>query len=162
MGGGKGGGGGSSDKLAKIAKKFFKETKDVRRELQDQFMEALVTGGVEARIPIIQKSQEASREATSSSLRQLDTQLAQSGLAGTPFGENIRAQTMMTGEQRTAAIPTEIVGQLLQQIPGFVTGANQTVVSGLGSAASAEAQSQAANAGLLNAIMGSFSFNKSF
>lgn len=159
--GGKGGGDASKD-LGKIAKEFFKETKDIRGELEDQFLEALTTGGVGARIPIIEKAQEASRMATSNSLQQLDTQLAQSGLAGTPFGNRIRADALMSGRRETAMIPTNIVGQLLQQVPGYVTGANQTVVSGLGNAASAEAAGANANANLLGALMSSFRFTKSF
>ena len=162
MGGGKGGDNKASKDLAKIAKTFFKETKGLRKETTSQFMEALTTGGVGARMPIIAKAQESSRTATSNALAQLDTQLAQGGLAGTPFGENIRASTLQKGEQATAAIPTNIISQILQQIPGFVTGANQTVVSGLGAAGQSEAASQGAAGNMLQALMGSFNFSKSF
>jgi len=159
MGGGKGGGNDAGEDLAKLAKAFFRETTPLRRELTSQYSEALTTGGVEARMPIIAKSQERSRQATSNALRALDAQLAQSGTAGTPFGDRLRMGTIQRGEQATAQIPTNIVMQLLQQIPGYVTGANQTVVTGLGQAASAEASSQGAAGGMLGAMLSPFKFD---
>lgn len=158
-GGGKGGGNESSEALGAIANAFFTETTPLRQQLIGQYSEALQTGGSEARMPVIQKAQEQSRQATSNTLAGLDAQLAQSRLAGTPFGEQIRANALQQGQQATAAVPTNIVAQMFQQIPGFVTGANQTVVSGLGSAAGAEAQSAGANAGFLSAILSPFNFN---
>ena len=48
--------------------------------------------------------------------------------------------------------------QMLQAIPGYVTGANQTVVTGLGSAAGAEAGSQGAAGGMLGSMLSPFKF----
>lgn len=148
----------SSNDLNDIARQFFAETSPLRRNLIGQFDEALTTGGVDARIPLISRSQEQSRQATSNSLRQIDDQLAQNNLAGTPFGERIRAETLQSGEQSTAQIPTNIVMQMLQQIPGFVTGSNQTVVTGLGQAAGAEASAGGSNAGFLGSMLSPFNF----
>ena len=163
MGGGGKGGGGDDNKaaedLAEIAKMFFAETGPLRQELTSQYGEALTTGGVGARMPIIAKSQERSRQATSNALRALDAQLAQSGTAGTPFGDRLRTGTIQRGEQATAGIPTNIVMQLLQSLPGYVTGANQTVVTGLGQAASAEASSQGAQGNMLSAMLSPFNFS---
>jgi len=158
MGGGKGGGNSGSKKLEKIAKNFYDETTPLRQEMQDQFLEALTTGGVEARIPMVNKAVESSRQATSNTLRQLDTQLAQSGLAGTPFGQQIQTQALQSGNQQTAGVPFNIIAQLLQQIPGYVTGANQTVVTGLGQAAGAQAQQTGADASMLGALLSPFNF----
>lgn len=157
MGGGKGNNN-SADRLSNLAKLFAQETTPLRREMNDQFLEALTTGGVEARIPMINKAVESSRQATSNTLRQLDQQLAMSGLAGTPFGQQMRTGALQTGEQQTAGVPFNIIGQLLQQIPGYVTGANQTVVTGLGQAAGAEAQSQGAQSSMLGALLSPFKF----
>jgi hypothetical protein len=158
-GGGKGGSNKSSDDLNEIAKQFFDETSPLRTELNTQFLEALNTGGSGARMPIIAKSQERSRQATSNALQALDTNLAQSGTAGTPFGDRLRTETTQKGEQATAQVPTNIVMQMLQAIPGYVTGANQTTVTGLGQAAGAEASSQGAAGGMLGAMLSPFSFN---
>lgn len=160
-GGGKGGGGSSksSDDLNDIARQFFAETGPLRTQLNSQFLEAMTTGGSSARMPIIARSQEQSRQATSNSLRSLDSELAQNNLAGTPFGERIRGETVQRGEQQTAMVPTNIVMQMLQQIPGYVTGANQTVVTGLGQSAGAEASSGGAAGNYLGAMLSPFKFN---
>ena len=158
---GSGGKGSSSagGALEDIALTFFKETTPLRRDLIKQYDEALSTGGVEARMPIISKSQERSRQATSNALQALDAQLAQSGTAGTPFADRLRTGTIQKGEQATAQIPTDIVMQMLQQLPGFITGANQTMVTGLGSAATAEAAQTGAQGGFLGSMLSPFNFN---
>jgi hypothetical protein len=159
MGGGGKGKTDTSDDLAKIAKAFFKETTSTRQELTNQMEEALTTGGVGARMPIIRKAEEASRLATSNTLRALDAELAQTGLAGTPFGENIRAGTTQRGALATAGVGPGIVQQFLQMIPGYITGSNQVTVSGLGQAAGAQAQQAGAEAQYLGAMLSPFSFS---
>jgi hypothetical protein len=156
-GGGKGKTDTSSD-LSKIAKAFYTETTPLRQELTDQFFEALTTGGVGARIPIIRKSEEASRRATSNTLQALENQLAQSGLSGTPFGERIRQESTQQGAFQTSQIAPNIIMQMLSQIPGFITGSNQVTVSGMGQAAGAEAQQANAQANFLQAMLSPFRF----
>jgi hypothetical protein len=158
MGGGGKGGNKSGGKLEDIAEAFFAETTPLRQTMQDQFLEALTTGGSQARIPIIGKAEEQSRQATSRSMNALDADLARTGLAGTPFGARTRAETIQRGDQATSMIPTNIVMQMLQQIPGYVTGANQTVVTGMGQAAGAEAQTQQAQGNYLGAMLSPFKF----
>jgi hypothetical protein len=157
------GGGGkdnkAGDKLGKIAKQFFGETTPLRNELIDQMMEALTTGGVGARIPLIGAAEEKSRQATSNTLRQMDQSLAQSGLAGTPFGEMMKSQTRQGGQQQLAQISPNYIGAMLQQIPGFVQGTNQNIVSGFGQAGSAQGGSQNAFANMLSAMLSPFNFN---
>ena len=65
-GGGKGGKSGASEDLAQIAKSFYGETGGLRGETISQMEEGLTTGGVGARMPIISKAQESSRQSTSS------------------------------------------------------------------------------------------------
>ena len=152
---------GKSDRgsnLADIANAFYLETTPLRRNLISQMDEALTTGGIGARIPLIAKSQEASKRATSSALQQTDEDLARSRLAGTPFGAQARSDVLQRGEINTAMIPTNIVAQMLQTIPGFVTGANQTIISGLGQSAGAQASQAGAEAGFLGALLSPFSF----
>ncbi len=156
MGGGSKGETKTSKTLSKIAEAFFTETTPVRQELTSQMSEALTTGGVGARMPIISKSQEASRQATSNALRALDAQLAQTGQAGTPFGTRARAETTQRGEMATARIPTDIVSQLLQIIPGFIMGQSQQAVSGLGQAGQMQASQASAQAQFLQAMSSMF------
>ena len=158
MGGGGKGETGTTKDLSKIAKTFFKETTPLRKDLTNQFLEALVTGGAGARLPIVNKAVESSRRATSNTLRGLDEQLAQSGLAGTPFGVQARTQTEQEGRFATSQIEPNMVLQMLSQIPGFVMGSNQVTVSGLGQAAGAQAQQAGAEAAFLQAMMSPFKF----
>src|SRR5262245_47727887 len=51
---------------------IFSETQPVMQQLLGQMSEALSTGGVGAQIPLIQKSVEASRQATSQGLREAE------------------------------------------------------------------------------------------
>lgn len=157
---GKGGGAGpsASKALEAIATQTFEESTPARQELLSQFLEGLRTGGVEARIPIVQRGVEESRAATSGALRQLDEQLALTGMAGTPFGQRIRAETLTAGEQAASRIPLDVIQQFLSQVPGFVTGQQQISVSGLGQAGAAQANVQSAQiaafAQLMSALTG--------
>lgn len=80
----------------------------------------LQTGGSGAFTPIVGQAQEAQRRASSLALRDLDTQLAQQGLAGTPFGAATRAQTAMQGRSNVAGVPAQFAQQMLGQVPGFL------------------------------------------
>jgi hypothetical protein len=159
MGGGGKGESKSSKDLSELAQQFAAETGPTRRTLIDQMYEALTTGGVGARIPLVDRAVESSQRATSESLRALDTQLAQTGLAGTPFGERIRAGTEQQGRLATSQVSPNIIGQMIQQIPGFVTGQQQIAVQGLSGAVSGEAQQAGAQASLLAAMMSPFRFS---
>jgi len=154
-GGGKSGETKSSKMLANLAQQFAGETEDLRLETIGQMYEALTTGGVDARMPIINQAVERSKQATSASMKELDTSLAQSGLAGTPFGVRAKTETAQRGRQATADVPTQIVQQILQQIPGFVTGTNQTVIQGMTGAASAQADLAGAQNRAMASIIGS-------
>ena len=158
MGGGSKGESGASKDLGKLAKRFEKETRGTRGELVDQMYEALTTGGVGARIPIISKAVESSQRATSESLKALDAQLAQTGLAGTPFGVRARQEAEQGGRFATSQISPNIISQIISQIPGFVTGQQQIAVSGLGQQVSGEAQQAGAQAAFLQAMMSPFKF----
>ena len=151
MGGGKGGGGASSH-LAHMAQAFFTESTPARQELLKQFEEVLTTGGVGARQPIIRKAVEGSKRATSTSLQALEGDLARTGLAGTPFGENIRAGTRREGEFATSQIAPNMAMQLMQMIPNFLLGQSNVAVSGLGQAASAQQQRAGTGPEWLNAL----------
>ena len=158
-GGGKSAESGASEDLVEIAKQFFKETTPVRQELTGQFLEALTTGGSGARMPIISKAVESSQRATSKTMRSTEENLARGGLAGTPFGAQIRAQTQQQGEFATSQVEPNMIMQILQQIPGFVTGSSQVTTSGMGQAAGAQAQQTGAFGNLVSGMMSPFKFN---
>lgn len=138
-----------------FAKELQEQSRPLRQELFTQLLEGLQTGGVGAQIPIIQRSVEQSRVAGSNSLRQLDEQLALSGLAGTPFGERSRAETVRLNEQNTASIPTNIVQQFIGQAPSLVTGTGQTATQGFAAAGSSQAAVRAAQIAAVSQIISS-------
>lgn len=159
-GGGKGGSSqtSASRELEAFTGELREQSRPVRQEVFAQILEGLRTGGIGARIPIIQQAVEASRQATSSALRQLDQSLAQTGLAGTAFGARARGETLLAGEQRTAQLPTELVQQFINTALSQATQTPTTIVQGLGAASQSQAQLQAAQmaqfASLLSALFG--------
>jgi hypothetical protein len=156
MGGGSKGKTGASKKLEKIGSAFFKESTPARQELLSQMEEALTTGGVGARMPIISKAEEASKQATSRSLRALEGQLAQTGQAGTPFGTRALGEMSQRGEQATAAIGPQMAAQFLAQIAPLVFGQASQGIQGLSGAVEGQAGQAGAEAQWLKAMTSMF------
>ena len=119
-------------KMSKFAttmmKEFWAETRETRQTYQDQMQELLTTGGVGARVPIIARAEEAQRTATSQAIGSVDERLAQKGLAGTPFGEAIRAQTVQQGASTVAGVGPGMAAQWLQTIPGYLQAQSSSVM----------------------------------
>ena len=132
VGGGKSKAGGEMPKaMQNIITQFWNETSTLRSEIQTQLLEAAQTGGAQAQIPIVQKAEAAQRRQNALALRDIEMQLGKTGLAGTPFGENIRAQQEMSGRTALAGIGPEMAGQFISQIPGYVMGAAQSIMGSL-------------------------------
>lgn len=100
-------------------------------ELVRQLSEALRTGGVGAQIPIIGQAVSAANQATSSALRDTQGSLASSGLARTPYGQRILADTRLSGAQQAARIPTDIAQSFIAQTPQYSLGLLGTILSSL-------------------------------
>jgi len=125
--------------LMQAMQSLLGETKEIRGEYTKQLMEALTTGGVGARIPIISKAMEASKRATSQSVRGAEENITRSGFAGTPFGEAILANISREGAYTTSQIGPQYAQQLISGIPGYVGGTLQAATQGMGTAAQASA-----------------------
>ena len=134
------GGHGAQDRLAAIAQALsdragaiFRIGKPIIQESSAQQLEALRTGGVGAKIPLIQRSVEASKQATGTALAATKDELSAAGIGGTPFAQNILARSRMGGEQAASQIPTAIAERIASGVP---SGLEQIRASlGLGSAA---------------------------
>jgi hypothetical protein len=111
---------------------LFNETDPTRKLLGDQFAEALSTGGVGAHIPIINRAVENSRMATSNTLRQLDDSMGRFNLSGTPYGQAIRANTLLGGELATGNIPTDFAKAFISMAPPVGGMFNTTIGAGTG------------------------------
>jgi len=127
--------------MQNIIKGFEEETRDLRGDLVSSFTEALSGNVPGAGIPIVARAEEASRRATATGLKETGTQLAQRGLAGTPFGEQILSQQRQTGLSATAGVAPQILQQMLQLATGYATGQASAVSGALGG--TRETQSQA-------------------
>lgn len=91
-----------------MATTLFGASEPTARSVIDQLGELLRTGGVGAQIPIIQRSVEATKQATSQALASTDDSLRAAGLAGTPWGQNIKAQAQQQGAFNVAQVPTNL------------------------------------------------------
>jgi hypothetical protein len=147
-----------SQELEAFTGELREQSRPVRQEVFNQILEGLKTGGLNAQIPMIQQGVESSRAATSNALRQLDENMAVTGLNRTGFGARARGETLMQGEQRTAQIPFELVQQFITTALGQATGTPTTIVQGLGAASDSQARLGAANtqaqAALMSALFG--------
>jgi hypothetical protein len=132
------------DQLLNAAQTILRQTGPVRKELLGQTLEALKTGGVGARIPIIQRAVEQSKQATGQALKGTSDSAAAGGVTG-PYLQSILAATRMSGEQQTSQIPTQIASDLIGRAPGLVSGMQGQGLQALGQGASIDLQQQEFN-----------------
>ena len=97
-------------------------------QLMYQFQEALGTGGVGAQIPIVQRAEESQRRAYSQSMKDLEMNFAQSGLAGTPFAAAEKSRLGTEARSSIADVGPSMVQQFLAMIPGFVSGQTSSIL----------------------------------
>ena len=100
------------------SKAVFGVQQPIRKTLGAQTMEALKTGGVGARIPIIQRAVDAAQQANARALSATEAGLTAGNLAGTPFGQSILAQQRQAGRQAAAQIPTSFAQALIEGAGG--------------------------------------------
>ncbi len=108
--------------LLDISSALMAEISPLRKEVIGQTLESLQTGGIGARLPIVQKGIEASRAATSSALSQLDEGMARQGLGQSGYANALRAQTLLSGELETQAIPQRAAEQFIAIAPSLASG----------------------------------------
>ena len=122
----------AANSLMKWAEELMTGSSGVRTGLLDAMQEVLLTGG--SRLPIISGAVEQSRRSSSRALEETDRNLATSGLAGTPHGEEIRANQMQEGEQAGTKIQEQLMQSILAMVPGFIGGQDQTAMGGFAGA----------------------------
>jgi hypothetical protein len=129
--------------LASLSEQMFQESNPARRLMFKQLTEALKTGGVGARIPIIQRAVENVNTATAAATKGASADFARSGLAGSSFAAEALAGVRASGSARAAEIPTDIAEQLISAGPGLISSGSG--IPGLSAAASIQASSAAAS-----------------
>lgn len=134
----------AANQLAQLSSKSFFESDPSRRSFFKQLNEALQTGGVGARIPIIQRAVEGQNAVNAANLVNTQGLLARGGLGGTPYGVNQLAGQTAAGAQASADIPTRIAMEMIAGAPSAVTAGSG--IPGLAAAASLQQQAQAQGA----------------
>lgn len=130
------------------ATNLMKQGAPARKLVFQQLNEALSTGSIEARAPIIQQQVEAGLSQGSQAIRAEEEQLARapSSVARSSFGQGGRAETRATVERAVAQIPAEVIGQTVMSAPETIGQANQSATQLFGVAQQGEALRQAAQA----------------
>lgn len=122
----------AANTLAKLAEQFTTETAGVRTGLIDTMKEVLSTGG--STIPIISRAVESTRREASKATEETEEDLARNKLAGTPFGEMIRANAKREGNIAAGQTQQSLASAIFNLIPNFILGQSQTALSGLAGA----------------------------
>lgn len=124
--------------LAGMGANMVRQTRPVRDQAIKQLLEAMRTGGVKAKIPLIQQAVSRANQATSGALTQTAEQLGSRNIGGA-FASRIMAATRLAGNQQAAAVPTQVAESLIGQYMPFV-GQIQSLGMGAYSTAAQSAQ----------------------
>jgi hypothetical protein len=136
----------AASQLAHLSTKTFFESDKARKLFFQQLAEGLQTGGVGARIPIIQRATEAQMAADAQANRQNRETTARAGLSGSPFdvANQLGARTAQSSKE--AAIGPNIVQQMIGGASEATTAA--TGIPGLSSAANIKQQAASQGASM--------------
>ncbi len=166
MGGKQQGQGPFSKQAENMAYSFMKGSNKSRKLVFQQLKEALATGNIEARMPIIQSAVEQGLQQGSQNLRAAESSIAtMPGVGRTPYAQEALVANRATAQQAVAQIPSEVIGQTVMNAPNTITAANQAAMQLMGVAQQGEALQQAAKAqnyaykmsligGIVNGIVG--------
>jgi len=138
--------------LGQLAQGMIAQTNKPRKLLLQQMTEALRTGGVHAKIPMIQQAVSRANQATATSMAQTAEQLASRNIGG-PFAGRILAGQRLAGEQVSAAIPTQMAQQMIQQTQPFLSATQSLGAGALAQTGQAVFASDAFNAQQFKAFM---------
>jgi hypothetical protein len=140
---------------AAFAQNLLNQTALPRKDLMSQITDLLQSGGVGARVPIIQRAVEAETAAAGQDATVNRQNTARAGLIGSAFDVSNQLQHQTSSSSAIAGIGPNMAAQIFSQVPSIIS--NQTA-QGL-QAVSMETQRRAQNAmmqaQMLNAIRSS-------
>ena len=144
--GGKGGGGASIPREVEEAARVLQDIGRQQFELGLPFVEqgiedaqAVLRGEVPASLrPAILQTLEEGRRSAGEQVQQVEEFAAQTGITGTALQEALSEATLL-GEQTVAAIPSQFLNPVLQDVSGQLFGQTQAGLQSLGAAATAGA-----------------------
>ena len=150
------------DALSMIQAGGARKSIPLRNTVFSQLGEALRTGGVKARIPMIQQAVSQSRSAASRAISGTSEELARRNIGGS-FAGNALAGLGLQARQQEAGIPTKAIQQLLAQGPGLAqVGYPGAPVSGSAGSVRPDTMSPAIGAGgeVIGALIKAFATPK--
>jgi len=112
-----------------LLKRLLNVSQPARKLEFQQLTEALQTGGVGARIPIIQRAVEAAMGAAGQSETLGRERTARAGLAGSPFDVASQIGTHTANTANIAGIGPSIASQLIAQGPNMVNAATSQAIN---------------------------------
>lgn len=133
---------------------------DLRRNIQNQGLQALLTGNApESQIPLVQRALQQVLQAGSQARQQTTDRLAQTGVGATPFAQQILSNLDLQNATSAALVPSQVAQGILDRGLSTATAGMGVGMQGLGQGAAVtggvqSAQTQA-DAGIFGNIMNS-------
>jgi hypothetical protein len=122
------------------------------REAMGQLTEALKTGGVGAKIPMIQRAVEQQKQASSQASTQTAEQLARRNIGGTAAGRILAGQNL-AARSAESRIPTDIASAVIGQGLPLASNLRSMGMGGIQAGGQADLQAQQFNALQFKALM---------
>lgn len=138
--------------ISEFGTKTLKQTNKPRKLLLKQLTEALATGGVGARIPIVQRAVEAVNIGTSQALKGGEEQMAKYGVGG-PFAAKTLANIGTQGRLAASRVPTDLTQQFIQGTVPYLSSTQSLGMQGLQAGGQAQLSADSFNALQFKALM---------
>lgn len=126
--------------LGNIMRAILRQAAPSRKLMLSQLTEALATGGVGARIPIIQRAIEAQYQAAGRENQTLKENIARSGQSGTVFANQAQAQQNVAASSRLADVGPSIARAMVEGAPQTIASQQNPAIEGLGQASNIRSQ----------------------
>lgn len=130
----------------RFASTIMRQGAGARKQVFQQLNEALSTGNIEAKIPIIQSMVESGLQQGSQALKIADEDIAKAGAGRSGAAGEMRASLRAMASDAVSQIPSSVIGQTIAEGPGAIAGAQGAGLSLLGVAQQASAAGAAATA----------------
>lgn len=125
---------------------LFDTWNPMQTQLAGQGTELLKTGGVGAMIPMLTTLMNSARAGVSRSNQSLSDSLGRGRLGATPYGQRLKMDQSMQGEQNVAMTIPNFFQWFLPQVMNSMTGNTATANNGMSSVTGAETSRVNANA----------------
>lgn len=132
---------------------LFDTWNPMQQSMGAQGNQLLQTGGVSQLIPLLTTLMNSARSGFSRSQQSLNDSLGRSRLAATPYGQRLKADQTMAGEQQVQSTIPNFYQWFLPLVTNAMTGNAATAMSGMSAVTGAETQRAQSNAANQTALM---------